>query len=260
MLSSRLLANKVVAITGCSSGIGRATALECARHGARIVLHHIGNTQSEGDIATLKSELDTIYTETNISSHYGKGQRYIAVGADTTDPGAGQSIVQAAVSAFGEVDALVHNAGICQFVDFHAVTREQLERHMAVNFAGPFHLTQAVTEQIIKQKSGGSIVTIASITATLGSSQLTHYSPTKAALLGMTYSCAVALGPHGIRFNAVSPGTTETAMNKKDLEAGGKRAMMESRVPLGRLGNQLTLRRQLFSSFQTCLDTFPGRI
>lgn len=151
------------------------------------------------------------------------------------------SIVQAAVGAFGEVDALVHNAGICQFADFHAVTREQLGRHMAVNFAGPFHLTQAVTEQIIKQKSGGSIVTIASITATLGSSQLTHYSPTKAALLGMTYSCAVALGPHGIRFNAVSPGTTETAMNKKDLEAGGKRAMMESRVPLGRLGKPIDI-------------------
>ena len=115
------------------------------------------------------------------------------------------------------------------------MTPEQLDRHMLVNFRGPFHITQEVTRQLIAQGSGGSIVSIASITATLGSSQLTHYSPTKAALLGMTVSCAVALGQHGIRFNAVSPGTTETAMNKKDLE-GGKKAVMESRVPLGRLG------------------------
>ena len=80
----------MVSITGCSSGIGRATALECARHGARIVLHHIGNSQSEGDITSLKSELDTIYSETDISSRYGQGARYVAISVDTTDLGAGQ--------------------------------------------------------------------------------------------------------------------------------------------------------------------------
>lgn len=79
------------------------------------------------------------------------------------------------------------------------------------------------------------MVSIASISATFGSSQLTHYSPSKAAVLGMTYSCAVALGKHGIRFNALSPGTVETAMNRDDL-AGPKRAIMEGKVPLGRLG------------------------
>lgn len=106
---------------------------------------------------------------------------------------------------------------------------------MNINFAGPFAITQAVTKQMIKQKTGGSIISIASITATLGSSQLTHYSSSKAALLGMTVSCAVALGKHNIRFNVVSPGTIETDMNKADLQ-GQKRSIMEAGVPLARLG------------------------
>lgn len=106
---------------------------------------------------------------------------------------------------------------------------------MSVNFAAPFSISQAVVQQMITQGKGGAVVSIASITATFGSSQLTHYSPSKAAVLGMTFSCAVALGKHGIRFNALSPGTVETAMNRGDL-AGPKRAIMEGRVPLGRLG------------------------
>jgi L-rhamnose 1-dehydrogenase len=145
------------------------------------------------------------------------------------------SVTKLAVEAFGEINALVSNAGICQFSDFHAVTSAQLNRHISVNFAGPFAMTQAVTNQMIRQGNGGSIISIASITATLGSSQLAHYSATKAALLGMTASCSVALGKYGIRFNCISPGTIETSMNKKDLE-GPKRAIMEERVPLRRLG------------------------
>jgi len=143
--------------------------------------------------------------------------------------------VQAAVSSFGEINAVVHNAGVCQFVDFSAVTAEQVDRHMSINFQGPFAITQAIVEQMRLQGRGGSVISIASITATMGSAQLTHYASTKAALLGMTISCAVALGQYGIRFNTVSPGTIETSMNREDL-GGPKRALMESRVPLGRLG------------------------
>lgn len=145
------------------------------------------------------------------------------------------SIVDTALAAYGECNAIVHNAGICQFQDFTSVTAAQRDRHMAVNYSGPFSITQAVVEQMIAQGRGGSVVCIASITATLGSAQLTHYSPTKAALLGMTVSCAVALGKYGIRFNAVSPGTIETAMNKEELQ-GEKRGKMIQGVPLGRLG------------------------
>lgn len=144
-------------------------------------------------------------------------------------------LVEAAVTAFGRVDGIVHNAGIAQFADFADVTKQQLNKHMAVNFEGPFGITQSVVSQMISQGTGGSVVSIASVTATTGATQLTHYAATKAAVLGMTVSGAVALGKHGIRFNAVSPGTVSTSINMADL-AGPKRAVMESRVPLGRLG------------------------
>lgn len=144
-------------------------------------------------------------------------------------------IVEAAVSAFEKIDAVVHNAGIAQFADYEAVTAKQRDLHMAVNYSGPFAITQAVVSQMKVQGTGGSIVCIASVTATMGSSQLTHYASTKAAVLGWMTSAAAALGKHGIRFNAVSPGTIETAINKADL-AGPKRVVMEDRVPLQRLG------------------------
>lgn len=139
------------------------------------------------------------------------------------------------MSTFGEINGIVHNAGFCRFMEFEAVTPEQLDTHMSINFSGPFAITQAVVEQMRRQGRGGSVVSIASITALMGSSTLVHYGPTKAAVLGMTTNSAVALGRYGIRFNAVSPGTTETAMNAGDL-SGPKRAVLEAGVPLGRLG------------------------
>lgn len=139
------------------------------------------------------------------------------------------------MAAFGRLDGIVHNAGIAQFANYEDVTAKQRDLHMSVNYSGPFAITQVVVEQFKKQGTGGSVVCIASVSANYGSSQLTHYASTKAAVLGWMVSAAVALGKHGIRFNAVSPGTIRTEINKKDLE-GPKSLTMEGRVPLQRLG------------------------
>ncbi|KAI1451779.1 NAD(P)-binding protein [Annulohypoxylon moriforme] len=196
---ARLLNGKVVIITGST------------RHGAKLVLHHIGDEQARLDIIDLKKDIREFSKESN-------EVREIDIAADITDDEAGKSIVDAAVSAFGEVNGLVNNAGICQFKDFVAVSKSEAEKHMAVNYHGTFGITQAVVQQMILQGKGGSVVSIASVCATMGAAQLTHYSATKAAVLGM-----------------MSPGTVETTMNKEDL-VGPKREWMESRVPLGRLG------------------------
>ncbi|KAI7152455.1 hypothetical protein KC349_g8980 [Hortaea werneckii] len=159
----------------------------------------------------------------------------VDIGLDVTEEDAGKRIVELAISSFGSIDAVVNNAAICQFLDYAAVTKRQLDKHMNINFSAPFMMGQAITERMVAQGKGGAVVSIASVTASFGSRQLTHYAATKAAILGMTASCAVSMGQYGIRFNTVSPGTIETAMNKHDL-AGPKREAMESRVPLGRLG------------------------
>ena len=221
-----LLRNRVVAITGSSSGIGRATAVACARQGASLTLHHFGDSKAEADIKTLEEELRSINTDIRLATH----------AADLTRPDAASTLVDVATRELGALDVVVNNAGICKFSAFQDVTRELLERHMEVNFTAAYMLTQAAAKQMIQQGRGGSIVNIASITATLGSAHLTHYSPTKAAILGMTGSFSVALGSKNIRINSICPGTIETTMNKTDLDTGTKRAEMASRVPLCRLG------------------------
>lgn len=83
---------------------------------------------------------------------------------------------------------------------------------------------------------GGSIIGVSSISALVGGGQQTHYTPTKAGILSLMQSCAIALGKHGIRCNALLPGTIKTQMNEKDLENEEKRKYMEGRIPLGRTG------------------------
>lgn len=83
---------------------------------------------------------------------------------------------------------------------------------------------------------GGSIIGISSISALVGGGQQTHYTPTKAGVLSLMQSCAVALGKYGIRCNALLPGTIRTQLNDEDMSDPVKRSYMEGRIPLGRLG------------------------
>ncbi|OGM41057.1 hypothetical protein ABOM_010241 [Aspergillus bombycis] len=229
---ANLLRNKVIAVTGSSSGIGRAIAARCAQEGATMVLHHRGDTQSLIDAESLHNEL----TQGGAVILDGQQTSHAIIGRDLTSDGASSDLISQTVSAFGRIDVLVNNAGICQFTPASSVTKPSLAKHMDVNFTAAYLLTQAATRQMIQQGRGGSVVSISSITARFGSSNLTHYGPTKAALIAMSKSYAVEFGKHGIRYNCVLPGTIQTAMNERDLAANGKREWMTRRVPLGRLG------------------------
>ncbi|KAL5333793.1 hypothetical protein BJX70DRAFT_405884 [Aspergillus crustosus] len=224
-----LLRNKIIAITGSSSGIGRAIATQCAQQGATIVLHHLGTPQTTRDAQSLHDYLGPSILDGSKTPH-------LILGGDLTSDNFADRLVSTTTSTFGRIDGLVNNAGICQFAPALSVTKTLLQRHIDVNFTAAYLLTLAATTQMVQQGTGGSIVSISSITAALGSSNLTHYAPTKAALLGMSKSMAVEFGKHGIRYNSVLPGTIETGMNTADLAAGGKKGVMEGRVPLGRLG------------------------
>jgi len=102
---------------------------------------------------------------------------------------------------------------------------------------GTFYVVQAVANVMKEQTpQGGSIIGISSISALVGGAEQCHYTPTKAAILSLMQSCAVALGPFNIRCNAVLPGTISTDINKEDLSDVEKRRYMEKRTPLGRLG------------------------
>jgi len=216
-----LLENKVVLITGASRGIGRATAIEAARQGANVALNTF---RDETAAAQVVAEIVAL------------GRRAIAVDGDVAQPESAAAFVAAAVQALGRVDIFVSNAGICPFHAFLDMPVETLRRTMEVNLHGAYYMVQAAANQMVKQREGGAIVAISSISALVGGEMQTHYTPTKAGVHSLMQSCAVALGRHGIRCNSVLPGTIATDINKDDLADPQKREYMEGRIPLGRLG------------------------
>ncbi len=217
-----LLKDKVLLITGASAGIGRAVAIEAARQGADVAINYFDATDAAAN--------DTV------SAINATGRRGLAVKADVAHPDSAPAFIDAAVKAFGKVDVFVSNAGICPFHAFLDMPREIFERTMTVNLHGAYFMIQAAANQMVKQGTGGSIIGVSSISAYVGGEYQTHYTPTKAGVLSMMNSVAIALGKHGIRCNAVLPGTIQTDINKEDLSDPKKRAYMEGRVPLGRLG------------------------
>lgn len=219
-----LLNDKTVIITGASRGIGRAAALECARQGARVVIGHSGSPQGREAADSLLQEIAAL------------GGQAIEVGADAADLNTGEELVAAAVEAFGSVDVFVNNAGICPFHSFLDMPHEVYLKTVDTNLNGAYFAVQAAARQMKKQGSGGSIIAVSSISALVGGGMQTHYTPTKAGLLSLMQSCAIALGPYGIRCNAVLPGTIATDINKEDLADPAKLAYMTGRTPLGRLG------------------------
>lgn len=220
-MADTLLAGKAVLITGGNHGIGRATALACARHGADVAINYLREPAAADELVREIRKL---------------GRGALAVQGDVADPVAAPAFINEAAAALGKVDVFVSNAGICPFHAFLDMPRETFERTMQVNLHGAYYMVQAAANRMKEQGGGGAIVAISSISALVGGEMQTHYTPTKAGVHSLMQSCAVALGRHGIRCNSVMPGTVATEINRGDLADPAKRRYMEGRIPLGRLG------------------------
>lgn len=216
-----LLKGKNVLITGASRGIGRGTAIECARHGADLALNWFKDREG---------------IEETLAAVRALGRRAIEVEGDVARRESAQPFIDAAAQALGSVDVFVSNAGICPFHAFLDTPPEVFERTMAVNLHGTYYMTQAAARRMKEQGHGGSLIAISSISALVGGGMQAHYTPTKAGVHSLMQSCAIALGRYGIRCNSVMPGTIATDINKEDLADAAKKSYMERRIPLGRLG------------------------
>ena len=221
------LQGSVAIVTGAGRGIGRATALELARMGADIVV-------AELDQAGAKRTADEVSA---------LGRRAVVAPTDVTKRADLRAMVDRATGELGRIDILVNNAGIYRAAASLDVTEEHWDAVLNINAKAVFFATQAVLPTMIAQKSG-SIVSLASMAGKIGSKTNLPYNASKAAVISMTKSLALAHAADGIRVNCVCPGFVETDM--WTLVAREQGALMgmspeeftrqrASQVPLGRM-------------------------
>jgi NAD(P)-dependent dehydrogenase (short-subunit alcohol dehydrogenase family) len=189
------LQGHVAIVTGAGRGIGRATALELARMGADIVVAEMDRAGADGTAAAVK----------------GLGRRVSVVPTDVTKRADLKAMAERAQAEFGRIDVLVNNAGIYRAALPLDVTDEHWDAIMNVNTRAVFFASQAVLPAMIAQKRG-NIVSLASMAAKVGSRNNLPYNASKAAVVSITKSLALAHAGDGIRVNCVCPGFVETDM------------------------------------------------
>jgi len=217
------LKNKVALVTGARRGMGRSHAITLAKAGAKVVVSDISLEDCEKVVGEIKKI----------------GGEALAIKCDVSKKLEVDEMIQKTVKEFGKLDILVNNAGICQFKPFLELTEEDWDRTININLKGYFLCSQAAAKEMIKQKSGGAIVNIASIAmgqVGVGFSTLAHYCSSKGGIVAMTETLALELAPYNIRVNAVAPGIIDTPMvaplkqDQKTMEG------TLARIPLRRVG------------------------
>lgn len=204
---------QTVFITGGSRGIGAACVRAFAAAGWSVAFTYRENRALAGSLAEQTGAL--------------------ALCADLYDDKAVSRAVGEARGHFGAVDAVVCNAGIAEQKLFQDITDEAWQRMLDVNLMGAVRTIRACLPDLLRRKRG-SIVTVSSVWGQSGASCESHYAASKAALIGLSKSLALELGPSGIRVNCVAPGVIDTEMNAMHSEETMRELADET--PLGRIG------------------------
>ena len=210
--------NKVALITGASRGIGRATALELAKAGAKIVINYAGNAAAAQEVLKAIQEM---------------GGQAIAVQANIAVAAEVDELIQKTVEAFGSIDILVNNAGITRDTLLMRMKEADWDAVLDTNLKGVFLCTKAVSKLMLKQRSG-RIINMTSVVGLTGNASQANYAAAKAGVVGFTKSMAKELGSRGITVNAVAPGFIATDMT--EVLPDSVKEQMTSTIPLGRPG------------------------
>lgn len=195
------LENKVAIITGSTKGIGYAIADAYLKEGAKVVVCGLSD---EVDSA-LKS-LSDVYDKENI----------LGIGLDLTSTDSIKEVVKATLDKWGTIDILVNNAGITTTRSVLECSDEEFLKVMNINLFGMFKMIREVGN-VMKENGGGSIINTSSMVSINPSPNQPAYSSSKAAVNGLTKSCARELGRYNIRVNAVAPGVVGTDMVKENV-------------------------------------------
>lgn len=215
--------DRTAVVTGSSSGIGLATAVELAREGWRVVL----NSRDAGRARDAANE---------VLAHVPRATA-VGLGADVSDPDQAAGLVDAAHELMGRVDLLVNNAGQPHVAPSAQLSVHDWRRMLDTDLSGPFWCAQAAARHMIADGSGGVIVNVSSIFGHVGNTQRAAYVASKHGLLGLTKALAVEWAPHSIRVVSVDPAYIATPLVVAAQAAGGfDDDDLRRRTPMARIG------------------------
>jgi NAD(P)-dependent dehydrogenase (short-subunit alcohol dehydrogenase family) len=215
------LQNKVIIVTGSTTGIGKAIALRCISEGAKVMIHGL-----EKDLgAAVMSQLNNDYAFLHIE--------------DITNGGAAERLVDIAVKTFGKLDAVVNNAAAVLSSNIETTDTVFLEQVLRINLVAPFALIRAALPHLVKTK--GCVLNIGSVNAYSGEPNLLAYSVSKGGLMTMTRNLGDTLHrEYGVRVNQINPGwvLTEREIQRKrehGLNDDWYKALPRVYAPSGRI-------------------------
>jgi glucose 1-dehydrogenase len=218
------LEGRVALITGGGNGIGRACAERFARDGAKVAVADIVSAEGQAVASTLRDA----------------GHEAAFLQCDVSRSADVMAAVERTLDAFGAVDVLVNNAAIIKGIDFLEISEADFDAVLNVNLRGAFLMAQAAARQMVAQvKAGrrpGSIINMSSVNAVFAIANQVPYSVSKGGLNQLTKVMALSLAEHGIRVNAIGPGSINTRILKTVMTDEAARTKLLSRTPLGRIG------------------------
>ncbi|MEK9822657.1 MAG: SDR family oxidoreductase [Gammaproteobacteria bacterium] len=215
------LNDKVAIVTGAADGIGQASALAFAQHGASVVLADIESEMNQAAAARISQET---------------GQETLAVTCDVSEDDHLENLLQVTLDRFKRCDILLNNAGIILTGDILDLAPDDFDRVISVNLRAYFIMSQLVSRYMVAHGVEGSIINMASLNSELAIPNQVAYVASKGGVQQLTKATALRLAEHNIRVNAIGPGSIKTRVLDAVMTDDEARRRILSRTPLKRLG------------------------
>ncbi len=218
------LENKVAIVTGAARGIGYAVAKRFVMDGAKVVIADVDDEAGQSAVEDLSGFGEVIYLHCNV--------------AERLDV---RNLVAETLNAFGDIDVLVNNAGVVVGSDFLELEEDDFDRVLSINLKGAFLCSQAVARHMVEKVEGGgapgAIINMSSINSVVAIPNQIPYCVSKGGINQLTKATSLALAPHGIRVNAIGPGSIMTDMLASVNDDPAARNRILSRTPMLRIGD-----------------------